>query len=71
MAGLQASGQNYVVIDKEGNALVKPIKASAFHSKPALNYIEGKFKENEQKQLPGKKHLKAVIDSNCLQIWIN
>lgn len=55
-------GLTYVVIDKDGKALTKPIKASAFHSKPTLDYIEKKCKENEQKRLPDKKHIKAAIE---------
>ncbi|MBN8789777.1 MAG: relaxase/mobilization nuclease domain-containing protein [Terrimonas sp.] len=55
-------GLTYVVIDKEGKALTKPIKASAFHSKPTLDKIEEKFKDNEQKRIPDKKHLKAAIE---------
>jgi hypothetical protein len=55
-------GLTYVVIDQDGKSLTKPIKASAFHSKPTLDYIEGRFKVNEQKRLPDKKHVKTAID---------
>lgn len=55
-------GLTYVVIDKEGKTLTKPIKASAFHSKPTLDYIEEKCKENEKKRLPDKKHIKTAIE---------
>ncbi|GAB3427957.1 conjugal transfer protein MobB [Niabella aquatica] len=55
-------GLTYVVIDKEGKALTKPIKASAFHSKPTLDYIEEKCKANEHKRLPDKKHIKTAVE---------
>ncbi|OJY89384.1 MAG: hypothetical protein BGP14_05635 [Sphingobacteriales bacterium 44-15] len=55
-------GLNYVVIDKEGKALTKPVKASAFYSKPTLDKIEEKFKDNQKKRIPDKKHLKAAIE---------
>lgn len=55
-------GLTYVVIDKEGKTLTTPIKASAFYSKPTLDYIEGKYKENEQKRLRDKKHIKTSIE---------
>jgi len=55
-------GLTYVVIDPDGKALTKPIKASAFYSKPTLDYIEGKCKENEQKRLLDKKHIKTAVD---------
>lgn len=55
-------GLMYMVVDADGKALTKPIKASAFHSKPTLDYIESKFKGNEQKREPHKKHLKTAID---------
>lgn len=55
-------GLTYVVIDKEGKTLTKPIKASVFHSKPTLDYIEEKCKENEKKRLPDKKHIKTAIE---------
>ncbi|MGC4234559.1 MAG: relaxase/mobilization nuclease domain-containing protein [Niabella sp.] len=55
-------GLTYVVTDKEGKTLTKPIKASVFHSKPTLKYIEEKCKENKQKRLPDKKHIKTAIE---------
>lgn len=55
-------GLTYVVIDNDGKALTKPIKASVFHSKPTLKYIEEKCKENEEKRLPDKKPLKTAVD---------
>lgn len=55
-------GLTYVVLDEDGKSLTKPIKASSFHSKPTLEYIESKFKDNEQKRQPDKKHLRTAID---------
>ncbi len=55
-------GLTYVVVDQDGKSLTKPIKASAFNNKPTLDYIEGKFKDNEQQRLPDKKHIKTAVD---------
>lgn len=55
-------GLMYVVVDQDGKALTKPVKASAFHSKPTLDYIESKFKDNEQKREPHKKHVRVAVD---------
>lgn len=55
-------GLMYVVVDQDSKALTKPIKASAFHNKPTLDYIESKFKENEQKREPHKKHVRVAVD---------
>lgn len=48
-------GLTYVVIDENGTALTKPVKASAFHGKPTLSALEKKFKENGSKRNPDKK----------------
>lgn len=55
-------GLTYVVVDENGKALTKPVKASAFHGKPTLDYIESKFKDNEQNREPDKKHVKTTVD---------
>ncbi len=55
-------GLTYAVINKEGKALTKPIKASAFHNKPTLARLEKKFEENKLKREPDKKHIKTSID---------
>jgi hypothetical protein len=55
-------GLTYTVIDEDGKKMTKPVKASAFHNKPTLDYIESKFKENELAREPGKDHLKTAID---------
>mgnify|MGYP000953990874 CR=1 FL=1 len=55
-------GLTYVVMDEKGNAITKPVKASAFHSKPTLTKLEEKFKENESKREPDKKHTRNAIE---------
>lgn len=55
-------GLTYMVTDKEGNALTKPVKASAFHSKPTLGYLESKFENNEKQRQGYKKPLRTAID---------
>jgi hypothetical protein len=55
-------GLTYTVIDENGKKITKPVKASAFHNKPTLDYIESKFKANELARESGKRHLNAAID---------
>lgn len=55
-------GLTYVVVGEDGKVLTKPIKASAFHNKPTLDYIEGKYRENEQKRLPDIQPVRTAID---------
>jgi hypothetical protein len=55
-------GLAYRVLDSNGNKIGVPIKASSIHSKPTLEFLENKFKENET-QKPGlKRNLKTSID---------
>lgn len=55
-------GLTYVVIDEKGKALTKPVKASAFHSKPTLKNLEEKFASNEKAKQKDSKHTKNAID---------
>jgi hypothetical protein len=57
-------GLTYSAIDEQGKTVTKPIKASAFYSKPTLDYIEAKCKANEKsKDDPKpKKRLRTAID---------
>jgi hypothetical protein len=55
-------GLLYRLLDSRGNKIGVPIKASLFHNKPTLKYLEKKFEENEVSRQPEKKKLKATID---------
>lgn len=55
-------GLFYRLLDSKGNKCGVPVKASLFHNKPTLKYLEIKFKENEQRRHPDIRKLKTVID---------
>ncbi|HMR81639.1 MAG TPA: relaxase/mobilization nuclease domain-containing protein [Niabella sp.] len=55
-------GLTYVVIDKDGKALTKPIKASAFYNKPTLAFIEKKCEQNKPLREAYKQKLKTAIE---------
>lgn len=55
-------GLTYVVIDKDGKALTKPIKASAFYNKPTLAFIEMKCEQNKPIREAYKQKLKTAIE---------
>lgn len=55
-------GLTYVVIDKDGRALTKPIKASAFYNKPTLAVIEKKCEQNKPLREAHKQKLKTAIE---------
>lgn len=55
-------GLTYVVIDKDGKALTKPIKASAFYNKPTLAVIEKKCEQNKPLREAHKQKLKTAIE---------
>jgi hypothetical protein len=55
-------GLVYWVIDKKGNKLGVPIKASSIYGKPTLKTLEGRFKLNEVLRKPLKEQLKNAID---------
>lgn len=57
-------GLIYSLIDKDGNKIGVPIKASAFYSKPTFRNLEKKFDRNKEKRKPFRqdliKHLNKV-----------
>jgi hypothetical protein len=55
-------GLNYVVIDSDGKALTKPIKASSFHNRPTLAFIEKKAQANIKLREPHQQKLKTAIE---------
>lgn len=55
-------GLLYSLLDKDGNKVGVPIKASAFYSKPTLMHLEKKFEQNQEKRQQYKQPLKTAID---------
>jgi hypothetical protein len=55
-------GLVYRILDKKGNKIGVPVKASSIYNKPTLSYLEIKFKENEIGKQEYKKSLKISID---------
>jgi hypothetical protein len=62
----QSGGLVYSVLDKQGNKIGTPIKASAFYNKPTLSFLEHKFKENESVR-EQHKSLKVAIEIATLR----
>jgi hypothetical protein len=55
-------GLLYRLLDGQGNKIGVPIKASLFHNKPTLKYLERKFEANEVLRELDKKKLNVAID---------
>ncbi len=55
-------GLLYRILGADGIPVGVPIKASLFYSKPTLQFLEEKFKENVAKRLPYKSRIKNAID---------
>jgi hypothetical protein len=58
----QKKGLIYFLLDKDGQKVGVPIKASAFYSKPTLHKLEKKFAQNIEKRKQHKEPLKAAIE---------
>lgn len=63
----QKKGLLYSLLDKQGNKIGVPIKASAFYSKPTLVNLEQKFGQNAEKRKRYKEPLKQAIDKTFAQ----
>ena len=57
-------GLIYSMLDKQGNKIGVPIKASVFYSKPTLRNLEKKFERNEETRKPYKNSLIARIEKS-------
>jgi hypothetical protein len=55
-------GLVYRVLDKEGNKIGVPVKASSINSQPTLNRLEKLFIENDRKKNSVKQHTKSLLD---------
>ena len=53
---------SYRLLDKKGNKIGTPIKASQFYNKPTLKNLELKFKENETLRERHALRIKTRID---------
>ncbi len=58
----QHQGLLYRILDEQGNNIGVPIKASSFHSKPTLKYLEERFSLNEPTRQSYKARVKNAID---------
>jgi hypothetical protein len=58
----QHRGLLYRILDEQGNAIGVPIKASSFHNKPTLKYLEESFSRNEVAREKHKLRVKNTID---------
>jgi hypothetical protein len=58
----QHQGLLYRILDDKGNPIGVPIKASSFHNKPTLKYLEERFPLNEPVRQSHKARVKNVID---------
>ncbi len=56
------NGLLYRLLDKNGNKVGVPIKASSIYGKPTIKYLEKQFKLNEVLRAPHKERLKKCID---------
>jgi len=55
-------GLVYSIIDKNGNRVGIPFKASELSTRPTLNTVEKKFQRNVEKRIPYKEGLKKRIE---------
>ena len=60
-------GLLYRILDEKGNTIGVPIKASLFHNKPTLKYIEERFNSNEDARQTHKGRVKNAIDLALLR----
>jgi hypothetical protein len=56
------NGLLYRILDENGKPVGVPIKASAFHNKPTLTFLEERFQLNENGRQPLKRRVKNIID---------
>lgn len=63
----QHRGLIYRIVDEKGSAVGVPIKASLFHNKPTLKYLEERFSNNDIARQPHKSRIKNAIDLSLLK----
>jgi hypothetical protein len=60
-------GLVYRILDEQGKKIGVPIKASAFHNRPTLKFLEEKFLVNEAKRMPHKVRVRNAVDLALLR----
>jgi hypothetical protein len=63
----QNHGLFYRILDEKGNTIGVPIKASSFHNKPTLKYLEERFAANNSARQTYKARVKNAIDLALLK----
>jgi hypothetical protein len=58
----EKKGLIYSILDKDGNRIGIPFKASSLNGKPTMKKLEEKFEQNKEKRKPYKDNLKKRID---------
>lgn len=58
----QKGGLHYRLINSKGERVGVPIKASDFHQKPTLKYLQNRFEINELSRQPDRARIKNAID---------
>ncbi|MFD2871910.1 relaxase/mobilization nuclease domain-containing protein [Mucilaginibacter ximonensis] len=61
------NGLVYSMLDKQGNKVGVPIKASDFHIQPTLKFLSKKYAANEAARLSKKTHIKNTVDLALLK----
>ena len=59
----EKNGLRYSLLDKQGQAVGVPIKASSIYSKPTLKFLFGQFELNEMRREPHMQRLRDIIDA--------
>lgn len=57
------NGLRYSLVDKNGNPIGIPIKASSIYGKPTMSSLSNQFELNEMLRSPHKERIRNVIDS--------
>ena len=63
----KGNGLIYRVLDEYGKPIGSPIKASAFHMKPTLKFLDERYKINEKVKEQLKRRTKSAIDLSLLR----
>jgi hypothetical protein len=62
----KGNGLVYRILDQNGKPVGVPIKASDFHTKPTLKFLEEKFIANKNKSITHSKRIKNLVDLSLL-----
>lgn len=59
-------GLVYRILDEDGKPVGSYTKASDFHNKPTLQFLEKQYKKNELKRMPHRARIKNIIRKSLL-----